>query len=141
VPDPADLSHRVLLRVAEFLRRLPTEQLAELADGEAKLAVVPKGARPAGTSAARPARPPRPAPVTAGQVRAELAAIGDRAAGRRWLEDQRLTIAHLVALARELGIATRAKPRKDEALDQIVHALVGRRLDFESISRPAPPRY
>ena len=66
--DPADLTHGVLLRVAEFLRRLPADQLAELADGTAKLDVVPKtGRRPA-------ARAAKPAPVTAEQVRADVVA-------------------------------------------------------------------
>jgi hypothetical protein len=48
VSQPADLTHGVLLRVAEFLRKLPADQLADLADGTAKLEVVPKGGRGAG---------------------------------------------------------------------------------------------
>jgi hypothetical protein len=135
VPDPADLTYRVLLRVAEFLRRLPAAELAELADGSAKLVIVPTGGRRITRAAAGSP------PVTAEQVRAELTAIGDRVAGRRWLEDQRLTVAQLLAVARELGIATRARLKKDEALDQIVQWTIGRRLDSESISRPAPARY
>jgi hypothetical protein len=127
VPDPADLTHGVLLRVAEFLRKLPADQLAELADGTAKLQVVPK------TRA--PARAAKPAPVTSQEVRAALTQIGDRAAARRWLEDQRLTVPQLVTLARELGIAIAAKPRKDVALDQIVQWTIGRRLDSAAISR------
>lgn len=133
--DPADLTHRVLLRVAEFLRKLPAEQLAELAEGSAKLEVVPKrGRRP-------PAVAATPPPVTAGQVRAELTAISDRGAGRRWLEDQRLTVPQLKALAKELGISIPSKATKPEVLDQLVQSVIGRRLDFESISRPAPPRH
>lgn len=133
--DPADLTHRVLLRVAEFLRKLPAEQLAELAEGSAKLEVVPKrGRRP-------PAAAATPPPVTAGQVRAELAAISDRGAGRRWLEDQRLTVPQLKALAKELGISIPSKATKPVVLDQLVQSVIGRRLDFESISRPAPLRY
>jgi hypothetical protein len=129
VSDPADLTHGVLLRVAEFLRKLPADQLAELADGTAKLAVVPKAGR-------RPApRAAKPAPVTAAEVRAALEQIGDRTAARRWLEDQRLTVPQLVTLARELGIAIAAKPRKDVALDQIVQWTIGRRLDSAAISR------
>jgi hypothetical protein len=135
VSDPADLTHHVLLRVAEFLRRLPAAELAGLADGSTKLAVVPQGGRRPTPAAAKPP------PVTAGQVRAELTAIGDRAAGLRWLADQRLTVPQLVTVARELGIATRGRPRKDEVLDQIVQWTIGRRLDSESISRPAPARY
>lgn len=132
--DPADLTHGVLLRVAEFLRKLPADQLAELADGTAKLEVVPKaGRRPA-------ARTSRPSPVAATEVRAALTQIGDRAAARRWLEDQRLTVPQLVTLAKELDIAIAAKPRKDDALDKIVQWTIGRRLDSAAISRPAPAR-
>ena len=137
VSDPAELAHRVLLQVADFLRKLPADQLAELADGNAKLEVVPKGGRPARSTRA----PARPAPVTAEQVRAELAAIGDRGAGRRWLADQRLTVLQLRDLARQLGVSVLSKARKDELLDQIVQSTIGRRLDFETLSRPAPPRY
>jgi hypothetical protein len=137
VSDPAELTHRVLLRVADFLHKLPADQLAELADGGARLAVVRKGARVVSTTRAA-AKPP---PVTAEQVRAELAAIGDRGAGRRWLADQGLTVPQLRDLARQLGIALPAKVRKDDALDQVGQSVIGRRLDFETLSRPAPPRY
>jgi hypothetical protein len=133
VSEPADLAHAVLLRVAELLRKLPADQLAELADGTAKLEVVPKGGR-------RPARAAKPAPVTAEQVRAELTKIGDRGAGRRWLEDQGLTVPQLAALARELGIAIVARPRKGDALDKIVQGTIGRRLDFDAISK-SPARF
>jgi hypothetical protein len=133
VSDPADLTHRVLLRVAEFLRKLPVDQLAELAEGTAKLEVVPRGGR-------RPARAAKPSPVTAEQVRAELTKIGDRAAARRWIEDQRLTVPQLKTLAKELGISVPAKATKSVVLDQIVQWTIGRRLDSEAISRPAPAR-
>jgi hypothetical protein len=134
VSDPADLTHGVLLRVAEFLRKLPADQLAALADGTAKLEIVPKGGRRAAPAA-------KPAPVTADQVRAELTRIGDRAAGRRWLADQRLLVAQLRALAGELGISVPSKARKDDLLDQIIQWTIGRRLDSEAISRPAPARF
>jgi hypothetical protein len=136
VSEPAELTSAVLLRVAEFLRRLPPEQLTELAEGSAKLAVIPKvGRRPAGAS--RASRSAKPAPVTAEQVRTELTTLADPVAGRRWLVDQGMTVAQLVTLARELDVAVRAKPRKDEVLDQIVQSTVGRRLDFQALSGPA----
>lgn len=132
--DPADLTHGVLLRVAEFLRKLPADQLAGLADGTAKLEIVPRGGRSAAPAA-------RPAPVTADQVRAELTTIGDRAAGRRWLADQRLTVAQLRGIAGELGISVPSKARKDDVLDHIIQWTIGRRRDSEAISRPAPARF
>ena len=38
--DSAELTHDILLRVAEFLRKLPPDQLEELASGNAHLQVV-----------------------------------------------------------------------------------------------------
>jgi hypothetical protein len=133
VSDPADLTHGVLLRVADFLRKLPADQLAALADGTAKLEVVPKGGRRAPAA--------KPAPVTAEQVRAELARIGDRAAGRRWLADQGLTVPQLKELVKDLGLSVPSKARKDDVLDHIIQWTVGRQRDWEAISRPAPARF
>jgi hypothetical protein len=130
VPEPADLTHAVLLRVAEFLRRLPPDQIAALADGTAKLEIAGRGSRAV--------RPAARAPVPADQVRAELARIGDRAAAKRWLVDQNFKVDQLRALARELDVAVARGARKDDLLDAIVQARVGRRLDFEAVSRPAP---
>lgn len=135
--QPADLTHGVLLRVAEFLRKLPADQLADLADGTAKLEVVPKGGR----APARGGAAARPLPVPAGQVRTELAKIGDRGAGRRWLEDQRLTVPQLRALARELGISVPSRATRSAVLDQLVQQTIGRQLDSMAFSRPADPPY
>jgi hypothetical protein len=133
VSQPADLTHGVLLRVAEFLRKLPAEQLADLADGTAKLEVVPKGGRAPGRAGAAA----RPLPIPAGQIRAELAKIGERGAARRWLEDQRLTVPQLKVLARELGISVPSRVTKSAVLDQLVQWTIGRQLDSLAISRPA----
>ncbi|MFY1700734.1 hypothetical protein ACN28G_03125 [Micromonospora sp. WMMA1923] len=132
--DPADLAHAVLLRVAEFVRALPADQLAALADGTAKLAVIDK-ARPA----ARPAAAASPG-VDTDRVRADLAAIGDRAAGARYLADLKLTVAKLRALARELGITVPSKAKKAEIEQDILQWTVGRRLDSAAISRPPAAR-
>ncbi len=134
MPEPADLAHDVLIRVAEFLRKLPAEQLADLAAGEARLEVVPKGGRPA---AKRPAGKalPRPAEEIASTVRG----IGDRAAARQYLIDLRLVVDQLKQLAAELGITVRGT-RKDQILDGIVEVLVGRRQDSDAISRAGGAR-
>jgi hypothetical protein len=132
VTDPADLTHDVLLKVAEFLRRLPADQLSDLAAGTAKLELVPKGGRPAArTRAAAPA-------VPAERVRADLAAIGDTAAARQYLLDLKLTVVQYRTLARELDVAVPSKVVKDEVVRTIVQWTVGRRLDADAISRPAP---
>ncbi|MFI6131978.1 hypothetical protein [Micromonospora sp. NPDC051141] len=132
--NPADLAHAVLLRVAEFVRALPADQLNALADGTAKLAVVDRtraAARPATTASAG---------VDADRVRADLAAIGDRAAGVRYLADLKLTVAKLRALAGELGIAVPGKARKADIERDIVQWTVGRRLDSAAVSRPPAAR-
>ena len=126
--QPADLAHNVLLRVAEFLRKLPESELADLASGEAKLEVVPKGGRaPART--AKAAALPRPAQEIADTMRQ----IGDRAAARQYLVDLKLTVPSLKQLATELGITVRGT--KDAVIGGIVEWAVGRRLDSDVMDR------
>ncbi|MFI2711939.1 hypothetical protein ACH495_17595 [Micromonospora sp. NPDC018662] len=132
--NPADLAHAVLLRVAEFVRALPADQLTALADGTAKLAVVDR------TRAAARKTAPASAGVDTDRVRADLAAIGDRAAGVRYLADLKLTVAKLRALAGELGIAVPGKARKADLEHDIVQWTVGRRLDSAAVSRPSAAR-
>jgi hypothetical protein len=129
VTQPADLAQGVLLRVAEFLRRLPTSELADLASGEAKLEVVPKGGRRAPARAAKAAPPPRPA----GEIAEIMRQIGDRAGARQYLVDMKLTVPSLKQLAAELGITVRGT--KDAMLDGIVEWAVGRRLDSDVMDR------
>ncbi|MBX7266950.1 hypothetical protein KIF24_13545 [Micromonospora sp. Llam7] len=147
--SPADLSHAVLLRVADFLRTLPADQLAALADGSARLQLAATGAtaatrdRPAGAPVGTRAtgRTAKTAPalsVDPERVRADLAAIDDRTAAGRYLDDLRLTVPQLKALARQLGIAVPSRATKPDVRRDIVQWTVGRRLDSSAISRPAP---
>ena len=125
--EPNELTHDVLVRVAEFLRKLPADQLGDLARGDAKLELVPKGGR----TAARPAAGlPRPA----AEIVQTMRGMGDRVAVRRYLEtDLRLTVPMLKALAKELGITVTGN--KPKIIDDIVEWAVGRRLDSEAIDR------
>jgi hypothetical protein len=128
--QPSDLAHDVLVRVAEFIRKLPSDQLADLASGEAKLEVVPKGGRRAAPARATVVELPRPAD----EIKATMTEIGDRAAVRRYLEvDLKLTIPKLERLAADLGITVRGT--KAKMLDGIVEWAVGRQLDSDAISR------
>lgn len=130
--DAADLAHDVLIRVAEFIRKLPAEQLSDLASGEAKLDLVPKGAR--ATTKAPKKAPDNTLPRPAQEIAATMRDIGDRAAARRYLEvDLKLTEVKLKRLASDLQITVRG--RKQRILDDIVEWAVGRRLDSEAISR------
>ncbi|MEH0985716.1 hypothetical protein [Micromonospora sp. CPCC 205556] len=145
--SPADLSHAVLVRVAEFLRTLPADQLAALADGSARLQLAATGAtsdRPARPSVAPESRGTAKAAaapaVEPERVRADLAAIDDRAAAGRYLDDLRMTVPQLKGLAKNLGIAVPSRATKADVRRDIVQWTVGRRLDSSAISRPAPTR-
>ncbi len=128
--DPADLTHAVLLKVAQFIRTLPADQLNDLAEGTAKLELVPKGGRPV-----RQPRAAAKSAVSVDQVRADLDAIGDRAAAARYLLDLRLTVPQYKDLAKELGIAVKSSAKKDEAIQALVQWTVGRRTDSDVLSR------
>lgn len=132
--QPADLAHEVLIRVAEFIRRVPAEQLAELASGESRLDVVPKGGR---VPRARKAVDDT-LPLPAQEIAAMMRDIADRTAARRYLEDLKLTIPKLKRLAADLGIPT--KEPKPRMLTDIVEWAIGRRLDSQAISRAGAGR-
>lgn len=137
--EPADLAHEVLVRVAEFIRKLPAD--LAIASGEAKLDVIPKGgrraapARAAAVELSRAVELPRPAE----EIKATMIGIGDRAAVRRYLDvDLKLTIPKLQRLAVELGVTV--KGRKSNMLDGLVEWAVGEQRDFEAISRAGAGR-
>jgi hypothetical protein len=135
VTESADLTHAVLLRVADFIKKLPADQLADLANGEAKLELVPKGGRPAAKKAApRPAALPKAQPDAA-KVRADLIAIGERAAAKQYVADLKLKLDGLKALAKDLDIALPSRPTIAKTVDAIVEWTVGRAADSEAISR------
>jgi hypothetical protein len=134
VTEPSGLSSAVLLRVADFLRDLPSDQLTALARGDLSLAVVAE-LPPARPSAPVPARP-MPPPVAAPTVRAALTALTDRASAVRYLDDLRLTTTQLRGLARELGLAVSSSAGKASIRDTIVQWTVGRRVDSAILSRP-----
>lgn len=140
--DSAELTHEVLLRVAEFLRKLPTEQLEELASGSASLEVVSRS--PA--EAARRRLPVREKTPTAAlprpieQIGGDLSNLVERAAAAVYLDDLRLSVAQLRSLAAGLGIAVSSKATKAQARDTIVQWTVGRRADASILSRPGARR-
>ena len=131
--DSAELTHEVLLRVAEFLRKLPSDQLEDLATGTAKLEVV----RP--TNRRLPARekvPPAQLPRPVEEISAKLSGLAERAAAARYLDDLHLSAAQLRSLALALGIAVTSKSTKAQARDTIVQWTVGRRADATILGRP-----
>ena len=141
--DPSELTHEVLLRVAEFLRKLPTDALEELASGSAHLEVVSSSPL---ESARRPKLPVRertpavelPRPIE--QIGADLSSLDDRAKAASYLDALKLSVAQLRSLAAGLGIAVSSKATKAHARDTIVQWTVGRRADAAILSRPAARR-
>lgn len=141
--ESAELTHEVLLRVAEFLRKLPQDQLAELASGAAQLEVVSKSPVVSVRRQRLPVRD-RTAPVdlprSVDEIGAALAAMTERAAAMSYLDELKLSVAQLRSLATGLGIAVSSKATKVQARDTIVQWTVGRRADAAILSRPSPRR-
>ncbi len=141
--DSAELTHEVLLRVAEFLRKLPADQLEELASGSAHLEVVSRSPAEALRRQRLPTREKTPAvalPRPIEQIGTDLANLVDRAAATSYLDELKLSVAQLRSLAAGLGIAVSSKATKAQARDTIVQWTVGRRADAAILSRPAGRR-
>jgi hypothetical protein len=148
-----DQTHALLLRVADFLKKLPADQVSAWAAGEAQLILVPGHVAdfvkrlPAdqvselstGSAAARTPRTPKVA-MDSAQVAADLARIDDRAAATQYLGDLKLTAEQLKQLARDLDIPVASKARKDEYIATMVGLLVGRRLEHDALIRNASAR-
>jgi hypothetical protein len=130
--DVAALSATVLLRVAEFLKTLPADQLDDLANGVAKLEVVPKGGRVAKTAAAK-----APSTVDVDEVRRLLGTFTSVADATRYLDGLKLGVPALKSLAAELRVTLPAKALKNDVRDAIVRAYVGDVLNSEAIRRQA----
>ncbi len=137
--DPAaELTHAVLLKVGEFIRKLPADQLAELASGEAKLELVPKGGR---TATSRRTAAPKPLTVPVDEVRERLQESRDPESSVAYLDGLKYTTDQLRALATELGIPLPSKITKAKIVETVVEWKVSRRLDSEAISRPSLTRF
>jgi hypothetical protein len=132
--ESAALTHDVLVKVATFLRALPAEQYAALVSGEAKLALLPAGARITGP-AAKKAAAPVALPLPAERIVADLGALTSRADATRYLEDLRLKgRAPLVTLAEHLGLTVRSSHTIATLKQMIIDHAVGHRLDAAAIA-------
>lgn len=121
---PADRTHEILLRVADFLRKLPADQIEALASGEAKLELV---------GITRRTKEPVVLPVDATQVNSELKALNDRADAARYLRDLRLNKQQMQELARKLDVPCGSKDTMASIMGNIVEQKVGRRLVSDAI--------
>lgn len=127
----------ILQRISEFLADLPEDQLADLAEGRARLAYYRVGSdklevpsprkRSRGTAARKPHEP------TAATVEllARLDALRSRDEARSALAD--LKKAALVDAAKTLSVPGAGKLGMDALRTEIVEATVGRRLDSIAI--------
>ena len=133
--DPLDIAHVVLIQLADQVRKLPPELITQLYEGTARIEIVPKGGR-----AVAPRTSPA-AKLDVEQIRSDLAKINDRASAIRYVVDRKLRVVDLVALADALQIPIKRRPKRAEAENLIVQWTVGRRVDSDAISQPAPSRF
>jgi hypothetical protein len=122
----------MLQRVGEFLKKLSKVQYDALVAGEARLDVIPKGARVVG-GAAKPAGAPVALPITADQVDADLRSLVDRPSAVRYVADLKLGKPQLVLLAGQLNVKVTSKHTMPQIRDLIVEQKVGHRLATDAI--------
>lgn len=134
--DVAALSAAVLVKVGDFIRKLPADQLEALVNGEAKLELVPKGGRPATTRSRAAAAPA----VDAGEVGERLRGFTSVADATRYLDTLPGTVPQLKALAKALGVTVASSATKPRVRDAIVRAYVGDVLNADAIRRQAAGR-
>lgn len=127
-----DQTHALLLHVADFLKKLPADQVGDLLRGEARLVLVPKGARVTGGTATATTRAAA-ATVDPDRVAVDLARIDDRAAATRYLTDLKLTVPALRNLCKQLDVPVSSKATKNDVVAAIVNLLVGRRIDGAAV--------
>ncbi|TDC81816.1 hypothetical protein E1193_13570 [Micromonospora sp. KC606] len=131
----------LLVRLADLLRDLPAAEVAALAEGRARLAVVPtdavaptSGAHARSSAAGDRASVPRragPPATDPDRAVAALAAMTTRGDGTAYLSTW--SVRELRALATRLGLRGTASGRKAELVERIVDRTVGFRLDSAAI--------
>jgi hypothetical protein len=131
--DVSAMSLAVLRRFSEFIEGLPEDQLADLAEGRARLSYVPWGAtEPVAPKTAAKAAPRKPASkidVTA--TLADLNSATTRDEGRAFLKG--LKLADLRAIAEAAGIAGMGKAKQAELTEEIVALTIGGRMSFAAM--------
>ena len=100
----------------------------------------PKAGRPVKAVAKRAPSKVRE-PVAVDQARSDLSKIDDRTAAAQYVKDLGLTVPELRALAKDLGISVASKATGPVTTAAIVQWTVGRRLDSDAVSRPAPSTF
>jgi hypothetical protein len=141
----AKLSLAVLQQIADFLRDLPEADLTDVAEGRARLTLIPAGAsaprvpRSRSTGARRSPASGRSSTsgasaasvVDMGQARDALAGMSSRDEGRRYLS--LLGVKELKALAAQLDMRGVSSLKKADLVDKIVEQTIGYRLNSSAI--------
>jgi hypothetical protein len=135
--DVQKLSLTVLQTVAEFLALLPADQLNDLADGSARLTIIPKGtAEPLQLTANRPAatkravsKAPAPPSLEILALQERLDAMQTREGAEALLSTQ--TASSLKDLAASLGMGKTGT--KKEHIARLVEFTIGNRLNSQAI--------
>jgi len=132
--DVSALSLALLRRVAEFLEEIPEDQVADLAEGRARLTYIPWGAtEPVPPKAPRktPAKKAADPKVDAAAIVSTLKAAGSRDEGRELLKA--LTVTDLRAVATNAGMTGVGKTPKSDLLEQIVGLTIGGRVSYAAM--------
>jgi len=126
---PVDRTATALRVIADFLRKLPADEVDLLIDGQHRLVLVPPGAR---IAVPGNRKSPSSASIDVDLVRRELTAMTNRDMAADYVENLG-TIPQLQGLASQLGVPTPSKPKKRPLAELIVDGTVGSRLINQSI--------
>ena len=131
--DEPKQSLAVLRQIAEFLEGLPGDQVDDLAEGRARLTLIPWGSSeplmPARKSTRKPAQPAAPT-VDAEAIAAQVEAAASRESAQAVLSP--LKVADLKAVAAALHVAGPAGT-KAALVKQIVELTAGARLSGDAL--------
>jgi hypothetical protein len=116
----------VMNRIAEFIQELSEEDLAQLANNQARLAIIPWGQDQPRVAAARSKAAPK-APADPDQVIAAVEAMNDQGEAERYLAP--LLVSTLKAVAAKRNVALAKQDKKPDVIDKLVYNLVGYRLE------------
>jgi hypothetical protein len=130
--DVSVLTLAVLQRFAEFLQELPDDQVADLAEGRARLSYIKWGdSEPVPPKVRRTAAKKAAPKVDPAAIVAALEQAGDRDAGRALLDP--LTVGELRAVATGAGMTGISRTGKPDLIDQIVALTIGGRMSFAAM--------
>jgi hypothetical protein len=127
VSDLVKHSLTVMNRIAEFIQELNEEDLAQLANNQARLAIIPLGQDKPRVPAARARATSKATSIDPDQVIAAAEAMNDHGEAERYLAP--MLLATLKAVAAKRNVALTGKDKKADIVDKLVFNLIGYRLE------------